>query len=95
MQIAKISTLVLMCLKRFVSGIFFLFHLLMLLKYNFLFLLYFICNFFFLVFFSFPPFKIPEAYFIRDPHTFLLTKDFIKVYMSFLMQRTPKSSLKT
>lgn len=23
--------------------------------------------------------KIPEAYFIRDPHTFLLTKDFIKV----------------
>lgn len=23
--------------------------------------------------------KIPEAYFIRDPHTFLLTKDFVKV----------------
>lgn len=23
--------------------------------------------------------KIPEAYFIRDPHTFLLTQDFIKV----------------
>ncbi|OWK00793.1 hypothetical protein Celaphus_00016584, partial [Cervus elaphus hippelaphus] len=28
--------------------------------------------------FFFFPIKIPEAYFIRDPHTFLLTKDFIK-----------------
>lgn len=33
---------------------------------------------------SFSP-KIPEAYFIRDPHTFLLTQDFIKVYMLYLV----------
>jgi len=33
--------------------------------------------------FFFP--KIPEAYFIRDPHTFLLTQDFIKVYMVYLV----------
>lgn len=32
-------------------------------------------------------FKIPEAYFIRDPHTFLLTKDFIKVYLLYLVQK--------
>lgn len=31
------------------------------------------------------PIKIPEAYFIRDPHTFLLTKDFIKVYVLYLV----------
>lgn len=57
-----------------------------------LFLLYFINKFPFSVFFSFPLFKIPEAYFIRDPHTFLLTKDFIKVYMFFLVQKTQKLS---
>lgn len=31
------------------------------------------------------PIKIPEAYFIRDPHTFLLTKDFIEVYVLYLV----------
>lgn len=47
-------------------------------------LLYFIHEFCFSVCFSFPSFKIPEAYFIRDPHTFLLTKDFVKVYIYIL-----------
>lgn len=46
-----------------------------------------------------PPFKIPEAYFIRDPHTFLLTKDFIKVYMFFSVKKKqnkkPNNSSKT
>lgn len=37
-----------------------------------------------------PPFKIPEAYFIRDPHTFLLTKEFIKVYVFFLEQQSSR-----
>lgn len=92
MQIGKISTLVLVCLIRFVAGIFFLFSPTNVVEIVlFFFKLYFICKFYFSVFFSFPPFKIPEAYFIRDPHTFLLTKDFIKVYMFFLVQKTPKA----
>ena len=35
----------------------------------------------------FSPIKIPEAYFIRDPHTFRLTKDFIKVFVLYLVFR--------
>lgn len=90
MQIGKISTLVLMCLTRFVSSIF-LFSPTNVVEIVLFLILYFIRKFYFSVFFSFPPFKIPDAYFIRDPHTFLLTKDFIKVYMFFLMPKNPKA----